>query len=143
MKPVKPAPRAAAPAKAPKLKAPRTLGACADRLYELKALKAQANKAVAAIEAEESFLKEHLINKLPKDDASGVAGRVARVTVMTKLVPSITDFPKLLAFALKTKAYDLVQHRANGAAIQARWDAKVQVPGVDAFRAVTVSLNKL
>ena len=69
------------------MKIPESLGACADRLYELKAEKSAAQKVVEAIEAEETAIKNYIIDELPKSNASGIAGSKARVTVVTKPVP--------------------------------------------------------
>ena len=66
--------------KAPVYVPPKTIGACADRLYELKELKSEAQKVVDKIEEERKALERHVIETLPKSAALGVAGKVARVT---------------------------------------------------------------
>lgn len=122
---------------------PETLGACADLLYKLKAERLAAQKVVEALEVRESALKTHIINTLPKSDASGVAGKVARVTVVTKQVPQVCDWGKLYAYVKRTGQFELLQRRVSDAAVKERWENGKAVPGVDAFTAVSVSLNKL
>ena len=58
------------------------------------------------VEAEEKALKEHIIQTLPKSEASGVAGKVARVTVVTKDVPQVKDWDAFYKYVSKTKSFD-------------------------------------
>ena len=124
-------------------KIPKTAGACADRLYELKRLKSEAQKVVDAIDEEFAAIKEHIINTLPKSEASGVAGKTARVSVVVKDVCQVENWDEVWKYIIKNKAYDLMQRRVADAAVKARWEDGKQVPGVVKFNAVTISLNKL
>lgn len=124
-------------------KFPKALGACADKLYQLRALRLAEQKKVDAIEAEESALREHIISTLPKSEASGVAGKVARVAVLTKTVAQVQDWDALYKYVARTKQFDLLQRRVSDAAVKARWEDGKAVPGVDKFNAVTVSVTKL
>lgn len=126
-----------------KFKFPKTMGACADRLYELREKRLGEQKKVDVIEEEEKALKEHLIQNLPKSEASGVAGKVARVTVVTKVIPQVEDWDKFYAHIKKKGEFDLMQRRVSDTAVKERWDAGKQVPGVKTFNALTVSINKV
>jgi hypothetical protein len=126
----------------PKFKIPKTLGACADRLYALRELKAAAQKSVDAIEAEYNAIREYVIETLPKSEASGVAGRVGRVAVVRKEVPQVEDWTAFYAYVKKNNAFELLQRRLGDAAVKERWDAGKVVPGVTKFTAVTISLTK-
>jgi hypothetical protein len=126
-----------------KIKIPKALGACADRLYEVRAARIKQQKVADALAAEESALKEHIINTLPKSQASGVAGKVARVSVETKEVPSVRDWNKLFKHILKTKSFELLQRRVSVSAVEERWESNKMVPGVEKFKAVTVSITKV
>lgn len=135
---------AAAPkAPKPKFKFPPKMGACADRLYELREARLAKQKEADAIEAEEKALKEHIIQTLPKSESSGVAGKVARVTVVSKDVPRVEDWDKLYKYVKKTGAFELLQRRLSDAAVQERWEAGKEIPGVGTFGVVTVSINKV
>ena len=125
------------------MKMPKTLGACADMLYALREKRLEAQKAVDAMQAEETALKEHIINQLPKSDASGVSGKVARVAVSTREIPRVEDWEKFHEYVRKTKQFDLLQRRAADAAVKERWEAGEQIPGVGRFTVVTVSVNKV
>lgn len=128
---------------AAEIKIPKTLGACADRLYALKALKSAAQKAVDALAEEESAIKNHLIENLPKSEASGVAGKVARAMIITQNVPQVKDWDAFYEHVRKTKSFDLLQRRVSDAAVKERWENGKKVPGVETFTVVKVSLNKL
>lgn len=127
----------------PKFKFPKTMGACADRLYELRQKRLEEQKKVDLIEAEEKALKEHIIQNLPKSEASGVAGKLARVTVVTKEIPQVEDWDAFYKYVKKTGNFDLMQRRLTDAAVKERWEAGEEIPGVKHFQVVTVSINKV
>ena len=127
----------------PKFKFPKTLGACADRVYQLREKRYAAQKTVDLIQAEETALKEHLINTLPKSEATGAAGKLARVTSVTKDVPQVEDWDLFYKYVKRTGEFDLLQRRLATTAVEARLDVKKKVPGVKLFRAVTLSITKV
>jgi hypothetical protein len=130
--------------KAEKLPAfPKAIGACADMVYKLREERKAAQKEVDKIEEREKALKEHIINNLPKSQTTGVAGKFARVTVVTKEVPQVKDWDAFYKHLKKTGEFDLLGRSIGRAAIEARWDAGKKVPGVEAFTAVTLSINKV
>jgi len=124
-------------------KFPKTLGACADKIYELRDKRLVAQKLVDAIEAEEKALKEHVINTLPKSEATGVAGKMARATVVTKKVPQVEDWEAFYKHIKKTGDFDLLNRAVSKSAVESRWEAKKVIPGVKAFTAVTLSITKV
>lgn len=126
-----------------KFKVPKTLAQCADLAYELRERRLAVSKQADNIEVAEKLLKEHLIQNLPKSEASGVAGKTARAKIEKKDVPRVADKKKLLAHIKKTGDFDLLQAAINTAAVQERWDAKKKVPGVESFTVVKVSLTKV
>lgn len=130
-------------AEATTFKLPKSLGACADRLYELRQQRLAVQKEVDKLAAEEAALREHIINTLPKSEASGIAGKLARVTVVTKQVPQVKDWDAFYKFVKKTGSFDLLQRRLTDQAIKERWEAGKEVPGVEHFNAVSISLNKV
>lgn len=125
------------------MKMPKTIGACADLLYATRQKRLALQKDVEKLEAEESELREHIIQTLPKSEASGVAGKVARVSVGKKEVPTVKDWDAFYRYVKKTGAFELLQRRVTEVAVKERWEAGEQVPGVEKFHAVTVSINKL
>lgn len=124
-------------------KIPKQLGLCADLLYKTKTARLAAQKVVDELARQESLLKQHLIDTLPKGEASGVSGKVARVSIGSKDVPQAENWDLLYAYIKKTNSFDLLQRRLSDAAVGERLDAKVKIPGIKLFKVVTVSLNKL
>jgi hypothetical protein len=125
------------------IKIPKTLGARVDRLYQIKAELSELARAEEALRAERKALVDSLVNELPKNDAQGVAGKLARATIVTKVVPTVKDWPAFYAYVLKTKDFSLMQKRVADGAVRERWDNGKQVPGVEQFTHVDVSLNKI
>ncbi len=129
--------------KRPGFKLPKTIGACADAAYSLRMERLAAQKIVDSIKAEETQVREYIIQNLPKSESTGVAGKLARVTVMNDDVPQVDDWAKLYAHIKKTGDFDLLQRRVSNEAVQERWDNGKQIPGVKVFHAVKLSLNKV
>jgi hypothetical protein len=142
--------------KAPKYKAPKTLGQAADELYEVRAERLSLGKTVAEHQAHETFLKEHIIENLPKSNATGVAGKLCRVAVTTRDVPQVRDWSKLYAHIVATyldhkkrktgqedAAFAYLNRALSASAVEEQWEAKKAVPGVESFKALSVSINKV
>ncbi len=127
----------------PPWEVPKTLGACADALYETRAARLVLEKQAEELKSRETLIKDHIIETLPWSDAEGVAGHVARVTITKRQIPRVIDWDKLYAYVRKTKDFSLLQRRLADAAIAERWDDGKEVPGVDRFTLVGVSVNKL
>lgn len=122
---------------------PKTLAACADMLYSTQIERLKIAKEVAKLEDKEKALKAHIIANLPKSEATGVAGKLARVQITSKFVPSVTDWPAFYAHIKKTNGFDMLQRRPAEKAIQDRWDAKKAVPGIEPFNVLGVSVTKV
>lgn len=136
------------------IKLPKSLAQCADLLYETRQTRLQEKKTVDAYQALESAIKEKLINELPKGDASGISGKVARVSVTTKDVPQLKDWESLCKFVLKhaqkhkgtdreLEMFSLFQRTIVTSMVEDLWAQKVKVPGVEPFKAVVVSCVKV
>lgn len=125
------------------MKFPKAIGACADELFKTKAKRLELQREVEALEAKESALKEHIIATLPKSQASGVAGRLARVAIGIKEVPQVKDWSKFYAYVRKHGRFDLMQKRLAEGPVRAMLEEDDVVPGVEVFKTKVVSLNKL
>lgn len=126
-----------------KLVVPKSLAAAADALYETKKQRLAAQNDIKPLAEFETALKEHLIQNLPKSDANGAIGKVAKAQVVKKDIPRVEDEKAFLKFAKKPGNEDLLKIVPNMEAIQARWESKKAVPGVKAFTVVTISSTKL
>lgn len=120
---------------------PKSLAACADLLYTTRQKRLEVQATVDELASLESALKERLINGLEKGEASGIAGKVAKVFVDTKDVPTISDWDKFLQ-KWGFKHPEALQRRINASVIEEHWAAKEKIPGIDKFKAVFVSCTK-
>jgi len=127
----------------PVIKVPKTIGGCADRLYDIKSQMSALNKQLEALDTERKKIQEHVINELPKSNATGVSGKQANVRVVTKEVPQVQDWEAFYGYIRKTKRTDLMQRRLSEASVSEILDAGKPVPGVHLFKAVSISLTKV
>lgn len=128
--------------KAPKLKIPKSLGACADALFEAKQERLALEKVVEAMKANETALTEHIINNLPKGD-TGACGKHHKAVVVTESIPRVENWDATYKYIKRTGAFELLQRRLNNAAVKERLEDGKTVPGVGSFTAVKVSLTKV
>ena len=122
---------------------PGTLGAAVDRLYTTRQTRLEETREIDGMKAYETAIKEHLIETLPKDDASGVTGLLARAQISSKKVPSVKDWTAFFAYVKENDAWDLLAKRVNDTAVAERWDNGETIPGIDAFVLTSVSITKL
>lgn len=121
----------------------KKLAVAADKLYTIREKRLALQKEVDLLQAEETTLKDYLINNLPKSEATGVTGKLARVTIVLKPIPQVKDWDKFYAYVKKHNAFELLQRRLGETAIKERWEAGANIPGVEKFNATTVSINKV
>lgn len=125
------------------VKVPKTLGACADRLYTIKEEMAALNRTLEVFDTERKAIKEHLINNLPKNDAGGVSGKLCRVTITSKDRASVKDWAAFYKYILKKKDFSFLHRKVSDATVRDHWQAGEKIPGVEPFTAIDISINKL
>lgn len=124
-------------------KIPKSLAACSDLLYSIRDKRLELEREVNKLKANETALKDHFINALPKDDATGIRGKLAQVIIQTTDEPTAEDWSKITRHITKTGSFDLLQRRLNNAAIKERWANGKKVPGIGSFKVVSVSCTKI
>ena len=123
--------------------AAQPLAACADLLYAAREERSQRQKAADKVAEFEGQLKEFFINTLPKSQATGVAGQVARVQINTKIVPTVENWDALYAYVKKNNAFFLLQRRLTESSVKELWEDHKQVPGVGRLQLPVVSCTLL
>ena len=126
------------------IKYPKSMGACADLLSDMREKRLEADKAAAALKADEVALINHIIENMDKE-STGAAGKHHMVRVVVKPKPqfdaeTMEDFYKYVS---KNKAWDMLQRRLNETAVMDRVNAGKTIPGIKMFNAVSVSLTKV
>lgn len=140
----------------PTFKAPKSVALAADALWKKQQERKQAQAVADALEAEEADLKAWIIEELPKSQATGVAGKLCRVTAGRKEVARVEDWPKFYAGVVaeyqshmrrkdgqQDGAFSLLQRRIGEAAVKERWENGVAIAGVGKFTATTLSITKV
>lgn len=124
------------------VKIPAASGAAVDLLYEMRAARQAAQRFVDAAQADETRLKEHLLQKFGKDKLDGVTGRLANLSIDSELVGSVKNWDKFWAHLFKTRDTNLLQRRLNDGYYRELREAKKRVPGVEDFKKTKFSLTK-
>ena len=119
------------------------LAMLADQYYLTREERLAKQREVDALQEKESAVKAELIAAISKADASGVAGKLVRVTVVTKPKPQVKDWDALYAYVRRRGAWDLLQRRLSETAVKERWEDGKSIPGVESFNVVDLSVNKL
>lgn len=125
---------------------PKSMGACADLLFNVKSARLAMDKKVQELKAEETRITNHIIDNLSKREETGAAGKHHRVQVMRKKKYRVdpTKWDKFFDWVGKNKRFDLIQKRISDDAIKATVEeGKKRIPGVEPFDYVTVSLTKV
>lgn len=125
---------------------PKTIGACADKLYKLREKRYELSRQIKEIEAEEAELKEYIINNLNKQESAGVSGKIANVRVKAENVPVVEDWEAFYKYVARTKSFDMLQRRINTKAVRERIEDKkdfASKAGIGSFTTVSVSITKL
>jgi len=125
------------------MKIPKNLALCADTLAGIVQEISVMNAQLKLMNEQRIELEAHLINNLSKGDASGIAGKRARVQIITEDIPTVENWDKFYAYIGKTEEYDLLQRRVSIKAVRERWELHRAVPGVAVFAKVSVKLSIL
>lgn len=127
-----------------KIKAiPKTGGACADRLYGIAQEKALLQRQIDALDEERRRVEVVLNAELTGVQATGIRGKVAKVTVLISQVPVVEKWDALYAHIQKTGNFEFLQRRVSAPAIREIWDDGEEVPGVAAISLQKLSVTKL
>lgn len=128
----------------PPIKIPKSMAAVADLYYTIREQRLAAEKAIAASKAQESYLRKYMIDNIPKGEATGVAGKICRVSVVQKDAPAMGNMDVFMAHLKKhRKDSDLMSVSFSAAAVKARWDKGVEVPGIKHNYYVDLSISKV
>ncbi len=126
-----------------KLKIPKKIGQVADLYYNTRQARLELDHQSQDKKAEETVLKNHLIDTLPKDESTGAAGKVARVGLYEADDYRVTDWDTFYKHLKKTGHFDLLNRALNQSAVAERYAQGKTVPGVEKFKITKVSINKL
>lgn len=112
------------------IKIPKSSAAAADLWYAIREHRLEEQKRVDKIKEAESMLRQHLIDTIPKSDATGAVGKRVQVQIIQKEVLAVQDADALEKFARRKGNEDLMVLRPNQKAIADRVENGKAVPGV-------------
>lgn len=124
------------------IKFPKAIGACIDAMYETRAKRLELQRQADAMKAIETQYEEHILNSFDKDELKGAKGDVATAGIIRKTVYEIKDWPTFTEYVSETKQWDLLQKRVGATACAERFANNEEVPGVEPFTKITLSLTK-
>jgi hypothetical protein len=122
---------------------PKNAAQAADMLYSVRAQRLAMQKQVDALQARETELKNYILDTLPKSDATGASGKLARAQLNVVVEPVAEDWLKIHRHIKRTGEFDLLNRALNRVAVRERWENGKTIPGVGKFNNVKVSLTKL
>lgn len=126
------------------LKIPKSLGAAVDLFYETQKLRLAMQKVVDEVARNESALRDYLIDNIPKSNLTGVAGKLARATIVPKKLLQVKNWDAFYAYIKRKGAFELLQRRISEGAVRERFDdSKTGLPGVEEVEIKKVSINKV
>ena len=126
-----------------KFKKAKTPAARADFLFELdrgplKDARAAFKKLDEFAGKIEAWFIENLVG-----DQTGVSGTLGRVEVKLKEVATATDWDKFYGHIKKKGEFELLNRAVNQKAVQERWEAGKEVPGISKFTTKKISLTSV
>jgi hypothetical protein len=122
---------------------PPSIGLCADLYAEVRELRLAMQKHVDNVKRREAEIREHIINNLSKSDDTGAAGKRYRAQIVTKDVPTLRDWDAFTAFVARANRWDLLHKRVADKPVRDLWEEGEQVPGIEAFKTVDVSITRI
>lgn len=124
-------------------KFPKSLPDCIKRLRKLQDAVDEVRIKCGPMIAEEEALREFILENFKKTELDGASAHGISLSITKTTAPTMEDFQKFIAFVVKTKSYDLLQHSVNTPAWRERLAAKKQVPGVGVFDRIGLRVSRV
>lgn len=128
----------------------KNLAQVGDDWYAMRAERLRLEKEVEALKANEALARNHLIDTLPVSQATGIAGKLVRVSIVSKEKPVIDaengGWDKLYKYIQKEApknpgVWSLLQKRLGEATVKEVWESGKKVPGVIAMTYKDISYS--
>lgn len=120
----------------------KSVGALIDELYVLRAERLELSKKVDALKTQEAQLRAKIIAQLRDVDLESGSGLIATGSITTSKEARMLDWNEFWQWAVEHDARDVIQKRVSITAIRERWEAGVEVPGLEAVEVADLSLTK-
>jgi hypothetical protein len=122
---------------------PKTLGACIDLAYTLRAQRLDMQHKVDDAKVDEHKLRDHLAAKFKWSEINGATGDIASASVKAEECATVEDPLAFFKYVAKTNQYDLLHKACSNEAARLLWAEGVNIPGVAKFVNQKISLTKV
>ena len=129
--------------KVPEVLDNKTPGSLIDMVFALREERKLWETKAELIKEQEDRIKEHLIQRMTKEELKALSGRVAKCSLTETIKPNVKDWDVLNEYITSHDAWDLRNKAANAAAFRARWEAGEEIPGVEKFKDISINVRKL
>ncbi len=123
------------------IKPPKSLGACADVLWDMQQKRYALQHDVTAMKADETVIKDHLIANVAAGD-EGAVGSHHVATIEPAVVPQIEDWDKVCAWMIKKKDFSIIKREIIASRVADLMDEGIKIPGIVGFTVKKVHLSK-
>lgn len=120
----------------------KSVGDLIDDLYVLRAERLGLTKKVDDLKTQEAQLRGKIIAQLRDIKLDSGRGSLATASITTSTEARILDWNEFWAWAVEHGASDLVQKRPSITALRARWEAGIEVAGIESVEVADLSLTK-
>lgn len=126
-----------------------TLGAAADKIYDLRETKRELDSQIKKVEGEIAELTKTIFSLLDAQDTRKAEGKRASISVNSAINPSTTDWDETIKFVINGKRGDrfayahLVQRRISAPAYRELRELGLVIPGQEDFVNRTLSIVSL
>ena len=120
----------------------KSVGALIDELYVLRADRLELSKKIDVLKTQEAQLRAKIIAQLRDVDLASGSGQIATGSITTSKEARMLDWNEFWQWAVEHDARDVIQKRVSITAIRERWEAGVEVPGLEAVEVADLSLTK-
>ena len=114
-----------------------------DRMFVLRQDKRDLEEGIKGINAEIDQLQQQLLTRLNQVGTNYARGSLASASITESVVPQIDDWGKVSEWILQNDALYLVHRRISAGPWKELRDAGVDVPGIEPFTKVAISLRRL
>lgn len=121
---------------------PAELSARADAFKSFRERRLELKRELEDLEKQERILKQELIQHIQEANVPGVMGKLANISLVAKTVPIVEDWGALDDYILATGDLSLLQRRLGVKAVNERWEAGEDVPGVTTETNYDLSVRK-
>lgn len=120
------------------------LGLLSDLYSQFRKDRLAADKVAAELKTKESKAEALLIEQMLKQEITAAGGKTLRVSLAgPDYVPHVVDWTVFYNHILETGDFSFLERRPGKAACRERWEAGIQVPGVEKFPVYKLSRNEV